>query len=173
MNEVWKDIPNYEGLYQVSNMGNVKSISHYTRNNANGGLRLTKGRVLAKYKMPNGYLQIQLSKNEIREKKYVHRLVAELFLTNSDNLSDVNHIDGNKENNSVENLEWCSHKENQIHMVKNGLTKKAQSVICIETGKAYSSLSEAERETTISRKSIKKSCENGKEYCGYHWRFGA
>ena len=168
--EIWKDIPNYEGLYQVSNMGNVKSISHYAKNNVNGGLRLTKGIILSQYKMPNGYLQVQLSKNKIREKKYVHRLVAEIFLTNDENLSDVNHIDGNKENNSVENLEWCSHKENQIHMVKIGLTKKAQSVICEETGIKYSSLSEAERETGISRKAIKKSCENGNKYGGYHWR---
>lgn len=170
MEEIWKDIKDYEGLYQVSNAGKVKSLSHYTRNSVNGGKRLTKGRILSSYKMPNGYLQVQLSRNETREKKYIHRLVAEMFLDNKENFSDVNHIDGNKDNNSVDNLEWCSHKDNQIHMVKSRLTKKAQPVICLETGITYSSLSEAERETTISRKSIIKSCKNGKQYGGCHWR---
>lgn len=170
LEEIWKDIKGYESLYQVSNTGKVKSLSHYTRNNANGGKRLTKGRILSTYKMPNGYLQVQLSRNEIREKKYVHRLVAEMFLDNKHNLSDVNHIDGNKDNNSVDNLEWCSHKDNQIHMIKSRLTKKTQPVICLETGITYNSLSEAERETTTSRKLIKKSCENGKKYGGCHWR---
>ena len=60
--EIWKDIPGYEGLYQVSNNGKIKSISHQTKNNPNGGVRMTVGRTLSLYKMPNGYLQVQLSK---------------------------------------------------------------------------------------------------------------
>lgn len=168
--EIWKDIPNYEGLYQVSNTGKVKSIPHYTRNGAKCSVRLTKGKILAQYKMPNGYMQVQLSKNELREKYYVHRLVASVFLDNKYNLSDVNHIDGNKNNNSVDNLEWCSHRGNQIHMYENRMTKKAYPVLCIETNKSYNSMSEAERDTGISHKVIKKLCETGREYNGYHWR---
>lgn len=117
INEIWKDIPGYEGLYQVSNSGKVKSISHQAKNNSNGGVRMTVGCILSLYKMPNGYLQVQLSKNEKRKKLYVHRLVATVFLHNESNFSDVNHIDGDKNNNSVENLEWCSHRNNQIHMI--------------------------------------------------------
>lgn len=169
-NEKWKDIKGYEGLYQVSNTGKIKSISHYTRNNVNGGKRLTKGRILSQYKMPNGYLQVQLSKNQIREKHYVHRIVASAFLRNEENLSDVNHIDGDKDNNAVENLEWCSHKDNQIHMVRERMTKKAIPVLCVETGKSYNSMTEAERKTGIDRHFIKKSCESGNDYKGYHWR---
>lgn len=168
--EIWKDIPKYEGLYQVSNTGKVKSISHYTRNSTKNSFRLTKGRILAQYKMPNGYMQVQLSKNELREKYYVHRLVADVFLDNKDNLSDVNHIDGDKNNNSVNNLEWCSHKDNQVHMFKNRMTKKAYPVVCVETNKTYNSMLEAERDTGISRRVIKKICDTDKEYKGYHWR---
>lgn len=169
--EIWKDVSGYEGLYQVSNMGRVRSISHHARNNINGGVRLTKGQILSQYKMPNGYLQVQLSKNEKREKHYVHRLVANAFLSNKNNCSDVNHIDGDKNNNLVGNLEWCSHSENQIHMVKSGITRKALPVLCLETNKSYSSMSEAERETGINRHMIKESCQNGKSYKGYNWRF--
>lgn len=164
MKEIWKDIPNYEGLYQVSNTGKVKSLSHYTRNNCNGGLRFTIGKILSQYKMPNGYYQVQLSKNDMREKKYVHRLVADNFIENSNGLSDVNHIDGNKSNNEVSNLEWCSHRDNQKHMIENHMTKKAIPVICKETNKIYHSMSEAERETGIDRHIIKKLCEAGKKF---------
>ena len=168
--EIWKDIPEFEGLYQVSNLGRIKSISHYTRNNKNGGFRFTKGKVLSFYKMPNGYLQVSLSKNELRRKCLVHRIVASVFLSNENNLSDVNHLDGDKNNNSVENLEWCSHKDNQIHMVKCRMTKKAKPVLCVETGESYCSMLEAERKTGVDHHLIKKSCENGKDYKGYHWR---
>ena len=117
MKEIWKDIPGYESYYQVSNTGKIKSVPHYTRNNINGGMRLTEGRILTPYKMPNGYLQVQLSKNEVREKHYVHRLVASVFIDNTNNMSDVNHIDGDKENNCTDNLEWCSYQDNQIHKI--------------------------------------------------------
>lgn len=160
--ETYKDIPGYEGYYQVSNIGNVRSISHYTRNNINGGQRYTKGRVLAQYKMPNGYMQVSLSKNEKREKQYVHRLVANTFINNENNKTDVNHIDGDKNNNTVENLEWVSHKDNQIHMVKNRMTLKAIPIINIATGVMYSSLTEAERETGINRKAIREYCKEGR-----------
>ena len=171
INEIWKDIPGYEGLYQVSNSGKVKSISHQAKNNSNGGVRMTVGCILSLYKMPNGYLQVHLSKNEKRKKLYVHRLVATVFLHNESNFSDVNHIDGDKNNNSVENLEWCSHRSNQIHMIENRMTRKAFPVICVESGNVYRSISDAEKQTGISRYAIKKSCESGKERKGVHWRY--
>lgn len=157
--EEWKAIDGYEHLYQVSNLGRVRSVSHYARNNRNGGVRYVEGRLLSTYKMPNGYHQVQLSKNSSKEKKYVHRLVACAFIENSKNLEEVNHIDGDKSNNKAENLEWVNHKDNQIYTIKMMRTKKAMPVIYLETKDTYMSLSEAEKATGIYRRKIKKMCE--------------
>lgn len=164
MQEEWRDVVGYEGFYQVSNLGRVRTVPHYSRNNVNGGKRFVKGQILSQYKMPNGYLQVQFSKNEKREKHYVHRLVANTFLKNKNNLPEVNHIDGNKDNNSISNLEWVSHKINQIHMIKNRMSKKAKPVLYMPTKKEYNSMTEAEKITGISRKTIKKSCELGGDW---------
>lgn len=171
LKEEWRDIAGYEGLYKVSNTGKIRSCDHYARNNIYGAKRFITGKVLKCYKMPNGYLQVQLSKNEKREKRYIHRLVAETFLHNDGMLTDVNHIDGDKNNNFVSNLEWVSHKDNQIHMIKNRMTKKAFPVLCVETNKQYNSMSEAQNETGVDRHLIKKACNSGKAYSGLHWRW--
>nr|DAU67687.1 MAG TPA: homing endonuclease [Caudoviricetes sp.] len=115
MKEIWKDIKGYEGLYQISNLGRVKSLIGF------GGHRYIKReKILKAWKCKthdNGdyYLYITLSKNKVHTKKSVHRLVAENFIENYNNLPEVNHKDGNKQNNCVFNLEWCTYKENQNH----------------------------------------------------------
>ena len=96
--EEWKEIPGYEGLYEVSNMGNVRNIRRNTL------LRLSKDCY--------GYTQVSLYKNSIRTGLRVHRLVAQAFLSNPDNLPQVNHKDEDKSNNRVDNLEWCDSKYN-------------------------------------------------------------
>ena len=98
--EIWKDVVGYEGLYQVSNNGRVKS------------LKFGKEKILKPGKLKNGYLRVNLCKNEKQKHFLVHRLVALTFITNPNNLPDVNHKDENKENNRVENLEWCDCKYN-------------------------------------------------------------
>ena len=104
MKEEWKDIKNYEGLYQVSNWGRVKSL--ITDKNR-------RKRILKQHNRGNGYLFVVLTNNEHQSKNIsVHRLVAETFLPNPENLPEVNHIDENKENNRVDNLEWCDHTYN-------------------------------------------------------------
>lgn len=103
MEEIFKDIPGYEGLYQISNLGNVKSL-HYNKSNRQVILkpRLNK----------KGYCRVGLhSKGESKD-FFIHRLVAESFIPNPNNLSDVNHKDENKQNNCVNNLEWLSHRDN-------------------------------------------------------------
>lgn len=107
--EIWKDIVEYEGLYQISNYGNVK-------NKHNKLLKLRKDK--------NGYLIAYLYKNNIMKCKKTHRLVAQAFIPNIHNKPQINHKDGNKENNYVDNLEWVTNKENIIHCWENNFHKK-------------------------------------------------
>lgn len=106
MKEIWKDIKNYEGLYQISNLGNVKKL-RFINNRCN-----FKKESIKKLNIRNGYYIVQLSKNGKRKSYQVHRLVAEAFIENPENKSIINHIDYNPLNNNVDNLEWCTQKEN-------------------------------------------------------------
>ena len=117
--EEWKDIKNYEGLYQVSNLGNVKSLE---RNKSNGkGLVKIDEKILTQNITNWGYCKVALYKNGARKYYKVHRLVAEAFIPNPNNKEQINHIDGNKLNNNVNNLEWNTRIENMNHARINGL----------------------------------------------------
>ena len=105
--EEWKSIPGYEGLYEVSSYGRVRSLDRYDSRNC-----LRSGCILKQKNNGNGYLICSLSKNGIVKNKYIHRLVAEAFIPNPSNIKDVNHKDEDKTNNIVDNLEWCDHKYN-------------------------------------------------------------
>lgn len=108
----WKDIPEYKGLYQASENGEIKSLPRQG----------SYGIILKQVKIGE-YLSVNLSKNGKSKIKRVHRAVAEAFISNEENKPIVNHIDGNKLNNNVFNLEWSTHKENTRHAIKNGLRK--------------------------------------------------
>ena len=110
--EQWKDIKGYEGLYQVSNYGRVK------RKYNNGKIRILKP-----ISTNNGYLRVSLSKNSVNNTYFVHRLVAQAFILNPENKPEVNHIDGDKTNNKIENLEWCTRSENIQHAFYTGLNQ--------------------------------------------------
>lgn len=117
LKEVFKDICGYEGLYQVSNLGNVKSLSFGAKN-----MRMSNISKLLKISTTNcGYCKVQLYKSGKPKMCYVHRLVAEAFIPNPENKSQVNHIDGNKLNNVVSNLEWVTASGNQIHAIEHNL----------------------------------------------------
>ena len=112
MEEIWKPIEGYEGLYEVSSYGRIKSLERYRSNN--GGIQLIKERIMKPLDY-NGYKNVVLWKNGSKKKEYVHRLVAKAFLPNPDNLKEVNHRDENPSNNMVENIEWCDHQYNMIY----------------------------------------------------------
>lgn len=119
MNEIWKDIAGFEGLYQVSNKGNVRSLDRYI--NSPNGRRLTKGKLLSHNKTNgNGYKICRLCKDGKQYCKYFHRLVAECFL--DENGDVINHKNGNKGDNRASNLEWVSQKDNCQHSLSIGLT---------------------------------------------------
>ena len=113
--ETWKDIKGFEGYYQISNYGNVKSLNRFD------GIRERKGQMIKPVEKYNGYLQVGLRKNGKRKYFSVHQLVAIHFIDNPENKPQVNHIDCNKQNNHFSNLEWVTSSENQLHARNNGL----------------------------------------------------
>ena len=175
--EIWKDIHGYEGKYQVSNKGQVKSIA--------------KNKVLIlkqsfKNKRGYNYPTVNLYDKYGKGKSYrVHRLVAETFIPNPYNLPCVNHIDGDKTNNNVSNLEWCSYSENTKHAYHTNLisphTDKAvakrskncrKKVYCHQTNKVYNSITEASRELGLSNSKVGEVCKgNIKQTKGYTFEY--
>ena len=119
MKEIWRDVKGYEGVYQVSSFGRVK--------------RVKTNRVLKGCKDNRGYLRVNLSKDSVTSTNTLHRLVAEAFITNQENKPDVNHIDEDKTNNSINNLEWSTRKENCNYGTRNERIGKLQSIPIIAT----------------------------------------
>jgi hypothetical protein len=119
LTEVWKPIKGYEGQYAISSMGRIKSLSRSTPNHT--GIWKRPERILAQTMSDRGYYKACLYRNNKKKHFRVHSLVAEAFLPNPGNLKEVNHIDGNKLNNSISNLEYVTHSQNMKHAVKIGL----------------------------------------------------
>lgn len=171
--EHWKDIIGYEGLYQVSDRGRVKSLSKYDRLG-----RFHSERILSMCDNGKGYLVVNLKVNGSQRMRTVHSLVATAFLPNVENKPCVNHKDGNKRNNSAENLEWVTFSENTIHAVENGLITNfgRKRVVCVETGLVFNSVKEAGEWVGIKcgASRIANCCygRRGAKTCGgYHWRY--
>lgn len=167
--EIWKDIEGYEGLYQVSNLGRVKSLNY---------LRTGKEKILSQSKNPNGYLKVNLYKNGKKGNWYVHRLVAEAFIPNPQNFPEVNHKSENKEMNTVDDLEWTTHSLNvkygtgmkRAHRFKRSF--KSKPVICLETGVEYPSTLSASKYTGVVQSNISECCSGKhKTAGGFHWKY--
>lgn len=175
-NEIWKEVPGTNGKYKVSSLGRV--IGAY-------------GKIISPVANAKGYLRVKIWESSGNcYTKVVHRLVAELFIPNPENKPQVNHKDGDKSNNAVGNLEWCSQSENMIHRYRVlGIKmpyKDGKKVRCIETDKEYPSIKDASRDTDIQCSSISAVCNKRCTRCfrmgkmkeyemktagGFHWEF--
>lgn len=178
MKEIWKDIKEYEGLYKVSNLGRVKSLERYKNNH--GKQQLIPESIKSTRKDKQGYLLLDLYKDNKQKTIRIHRLVAEHFIENPNNKETVNHIDGNKENNTVNNLEWATFKEQNKHFYKNNLKSRdninkavkamnkaqAKKVKCLNNGVIYESASEAARIVGVSGSLVMKCCRGERKSAG-------
>ena len=177
MKEIWKPIKDYEGLYEISNFGNVKILArNYTRYNY-----LTKRYNIIKVKekitqgtINGGYRRICLTKNKVEKNKHIHKLVAEAFIPNPNNYSYVNHIDGNKQNNYIDNLEWCTLYQNNTHAYKTGLRKSTDITPILQYDlegnfiREYKSINEESKETNLDIRHISRNINGiGKQIGGY------
>ena len=186
MEEIWKDIPDYEGLYQVSNLGRVRSLKYHMSDTVH---------ILKPSKNTQGYYQIHLSKNGNSKIRRVHKLVCQSFIPNPDNLPQVNHKNEDKTDNRVENLEWCTAKYNSNYGTRNSRVKEARKGLHFSEEwkkkiskalsktvfqytkdgllvKIYSSTREASRITGVKQASISECCRgNYKTAGGYIWKY--
>lgn len=123
MEEIWKDIKNYETYYQVSNLGNVRSLDRHILRKGDKKKRLIRGCLMTPVLTTDGYLSVKLTRDNHAVSYRIHRLVAEAFIPNTYDLPEVNHIDMCKSNNRVDNLEWCTHIDNVRHSAAHGKYK--------------------------------------------------
>lgn len=183
MQEIWKDIPGYESIYQVSNLGNIKSLK--------SGNHHSKTKILTPVCADGRYLRVSLYKDKIPKYFPVNRLVAMAFIPNPDNKPQVNHINGNKKDNCVKNLEWCTSSENNLHAYKTGINKGSKpwlgktgfqnatsipvSQIDLNTGNViatFGSMQEAGRITGCSPQKIGQCCKGVfSQTHGYGWKY--
>ena len=168
--EIWKDIEGYEGLYQVSNLGRVK-IMRFINKNTN----IEKERIKSQKIRKDGYLEVALYKNGKGKYIQVHRLVAKSFIPNPKKLPQVNHIDGIKTNNIVENLEWVSISDNAIHssrVLRNNVRKINQYDLKGRYLATYSSITIAGEINNIRESSIANVLAGRRNKTfGYKWKY--
>jgi len=176
MQEIWKDVKNYEGIYQISNLGNVRSLERLDNKN-----RRTHAKDITSKKSKNNYKFVTLYKNGKSKMYLIHRLVAEAFIPNPNNLPQVNHIDENITNNKVDNLEWCTPKYNSNYGTRNKRLselkdKYKKKVIRYNEDKTdvkiYSSVTEASKEHYNNTSHIIACCKGKeKKAYGYYWEY--
>ena len=173
MREIWKDIKGYEGIYKISNLGRVKSLDRfiYYKNDV---IKFCKGKLLNIHK--NDYLFVRLYKDSIPKTKYIHKLVAEAFIPNPNNLPEVNHKDENKLNNSIGNLEWCTVAYNNNYGTRTQKTRK-RIYQCSTNGdiiKLWDGIGLAARALNIPGQQISQCCNKTKyrkTAGGYIWKY--
>lgn len=169
--EIWKSVVGFEGFYEVSNFGRVKSLDRVDKRG-----RFQKGKIKTQINNGSGYMVVSLKKDGKQKMRSVHRLVADSFIPNPLHKPCVNHLDGDKSNNKVVNLVWCTYVENMKHAVETGLYKNVhgRKVLCVELNKTFNSLREAERFVGVRGSRLSNVCKlkRGSKTCGgFHWRY--
>jgi hypothetical protein len=171
--EIWKDITGYEGYFQVSNLGNFRSLDRIIKYR-NSGTRLYPGKPLLKETTLDGYQRIVLMKEAIKRRFMCHRLVAQEFIPNPEGKPFINHINGNKSDNRVENLEWCTQSENELHSFRalgNTMAGKTypKEIKCVENDTIFPSMSQtiAWLGNHSCIEGLKKAIRAGRKYHNY------
>lgn len=169
-NEIWKPINGYNGIYSVSNFGKIKRLKGYRCNN---------DRIL-KQSIRRGHLFVTLSKDGVSNNCYVHRLVAEAFLPNDDNLPIINHKDENPQNNRVDNLEWCDYQYNNTygHRLEKSATKNSKPIVQYDLNmnkiKTFPSITMASKTLNIPHSNIIKCLNHERNKAGgYIWKYNS
>lgn len=150
-----RDIPGYEGLYAATKDGQIWS---YKRN------KFMKASLNS-----SGYLKVNLTKDGIPYTHYVHRLVAETFIPNPDNLPQINHLDENKLNNELSNLTWCTARENLNYGTR--LQKISKRIRCVETGEEFNSIKEAAEAINMTPAAVSIALRTGNHCKDCHWEY--
>ena len=177
MEEIWKDIKGYENSFQVSSLGNFRSKDRKVPSRW-GGYRNYPGKNLKQEEMQDGYKRIVLMQNAVKKRYMCHRLVAETFIENTDDKPFINHIDGDRGNNTIDNLEWCTQSENERHSIDvlgktmRGKTKP-KPVKCLELDKIFGSMRQAVEflGNSACNEGIKKAIDAKRKYHGYTFIF--
>ena len=172
--ETWKPIAGFEGFYEVSSYGNVRGIDRFVMNKW-GHMIFHASQNMKCRVVSNGYAHVKLRKDGHGYEPLVHRLVAEAFIPNPLNIPQINHIDGNKANNAVSNLEWCTGSENQLHsrrVLKRVCGRKRRPVKCLETNEIFESSYHAARNKGLKPIKVYHLCTGRiKQTDGLHFVF--
>ena len=174
--ELWKPVKGYETLYEVSNLGNVRSLDKKVKNKY--GYRYMPSKIMKPYKNKLGYLQVRLYKDGKNKNCYIHRLVAEAFLPNPNQYKEINHKDENPSNSIATNLEWCDRKYNINYGSHNEKMSLKKSKVVIQMDKnyeplnAFDSLQQIQKTLGFSSGNICECCNGRRNSAyGYIWRY--
>ena len=163
--EEWRDVVGYEGFYQVSSLGNVRSIDRFYLSKR-GKKVPVKGVDLKQHVNRDGYMELCIQRNSRNRIVRVHRLVAEAFIPNLDGKPEVNHINGVKTDNRVCNLEWCTGEENTAHAVRTGLVKYEGKQVLMDGEAVFDSITKCAKHVGVDKHEIRRAL-NG-EYKTVH-----